>query len=172
MTHAEFVDLIAFLGALGKPGDYAIRSTARMQRYRVLVPTPENLREPNSIVTNFEETVLDSANWMPCYAQVNGQLPLNTLTAKTESPVVFVRGEVTCSAAGPVTLTLQTAARTQVWLDDEDLGTVSTATVQLEPGKHAVIVRVDTSGQPDAHLLMEFKKPSGSSAEFVVVDGQ
>jgi putative heme-binding domain-containing protein len=172
MTHAEFVDLIAFLGALGKPGDYAIRSTARMQRYRVLVPTPENLREPNSIVTNFEETVLDSANWIPCYAKVNGQLPLNTLTTKAESPVVFVRGEVSCSAAGPVTLALQTSARTQVWLDDEDLGAVSTATVQLEPGKHAVIVRVDTSGQPEAQLQMEFKKPSGSSAEFVVVDGQ
>ncbi|SFI65298.1 c-type cytochrome [Planctomicrobium piriforme] len=172
MTHAEFLDLTAFLSELGKPGEYGIRSTQRMQRYRVLLQAPESLLQQVPTLTNYEDLVLESENWVAAYARVNGQLPLAELATKTGSPVVYLKGEIACSEAGPVTIQLKSTAGTTVWLDSQELGSAPQFNVELTPGVHAVIVRVDTTQQPDATLQIEVVRPAGSSAQFVVVDGQ
>ena len=40
LTHAELLDLARFLGELGKPGPYAVRSQPTIQRWRVLKEVP------------------------------------------------------------------------------------------------------------------------------------
>ena len=43
LTHAEFLDLVRFIGELGKPGPYAIRSQPTIQRWRSLKDVPSEL---------------------------------------------------------------------------------------------------------------------------------
>ena len=102
MTHTEIVDLVAFLAQLGRPGPYAVRSTPRMQRWRVLAnASPELLADvPND--TTFEDRVLQSGRWIPAYARVDGTLPLHELMQHTKSPVLYLQGEIDVQTAGPV----------------------------------------------------------------------
>ncbi len=63
MTRQELLDLLAFLTSLGKPGEFAIRETQRMQRWRVLRSADSEVLDDVPNVTTFEALVLESANW-------------------------------------------------------------------------------------------------------------
>lgn len=171
MTHAELVDLVRFLSQLGKPGEYAIRSTPRMQRWRVLVDASPELIEdvPNEAV--FEDRVLFGGTWRPAYARVNGELPLDEVAANSGRQVQYVQGEFNVSAAGAVGLRWEAPPETIVWVDSEELPRSATESVLLlEPGRHKVTLRIDTSA--GRGLRLELYRPAGTAAEFSVVDGQ
>ncbi len=171
MTHAEFLDLVAFLGELGKPGPYAIRSTQRMQRYRYLTNAEPGVLSQIPSPPLFLASVLDSENWHAVYAQVNGQVPLAELIAKTGHDVVYLKGEINCSSAGAAEVRVNTSLPVTIWHNDKELGTGTSFPIELTAGLQAIVLRVETAGQKDATVLMEIAKPAGSTAEFVVVDG-
>lgn len=172
MTHGELLDLIAFLSELGKPGDYAIRSTDRLQRYRVLSQAPASVIEGVPTLPVFEDAVLKAAGWEPAYARVNGDLPLQELSERLHAPVVYVRGEINCIESGEVQIHLNSAEGAVLWFDDLELGSQGTPVVDMSAGIHSLIVRVDLRERSVPNLKIELVRPANSAAQFHVVDGQ
>ena len=82
LTRAEFVDLLRFLSELGKPGPYAIHSTASptIQRWRVLkrelTATGETQEVKGAPIELFEDC---EDLWISGYSLVDGTLPLALL---------------------------------------------------------------------------------------------
>ncbi len=161
LTRAEFVDLLRFLSELGKPGPYAIHTTPTIQRWRLLKPAPSS---PD------EALKADATHWLPVYALVPGTLPLDELAAQAGSPVLYLRGEINVTAAGPVGFRAGSGEAVSAWVDDKQANGASFA-VELEPGVHVLTLRVDTTARK-APLKVEVVKPEGSSAEFTVVGGR
>jgi putative heme-binding domain-containing protein len=161
VTRAEFVDLLRFLSELGKPGLYAIHTTPTVQRWRLLKPVP---------ATPDEALKADAAHWLPVYALVPGTLPLDEFAAQAGGPAIYLRGEVNVTAAGPVEFRLGSAEGVSAWVDDKPFEAASFA-LDLEPGVHALMLRVDAAARK-APLKVEVAKPEGSSAEFTVVGGR
>ncbi len=171
MTHAELVDLLGFLSMLGKPGEYAVRSTPRMQRWRVLRNVPADLRDdvPNRL--NFEDRVLNSADWAPAYARVNGTLPLEELVKLAGGDVLYVQGEVDVTEAGPVGVGVDAPPDTHAWVDAESFETRAEFMTDLSVGRHRITLRVPVSSEPARDVKLELSRVPGSRAEFVTVDG-
>lgn len=172
MTQAEMYDLIKFLSMLGKPGEYAVRSTQRMQRWRVLKNVPETLIQEVPSLSTYEDLVLRSDSWIAAYSQVNGHLPLAPLVEETGFPVLYIRGQLNVSAAGDAVIQLNSVEGTTVWLDDQQLEGAEKRTVQLSPGMHNIVLRIDTDQRTEDSIQLEVLRSEGSKAEFVVVDGQ
>lgn len=172
MTHAEFVDLAKFLSALGKPGTYAVRSTQRMQRWKLLTEVPQSLIEEIPTLSSFEDLVLRSNSWLSVYARVNGELPLTELTNQTSQPIVYVRGEINVSRGGVVQGHLNSAMGVTVWMDDEILSGEEIFEKELTAGLHTVTLRIDTTQRDAQTVKLEFSRSDQSPAEFAVVDGQ
>jgi len=171
MTRQELVDLIKFLSQLGRPGDYAIRSTPRFQRYRVLARVPASIGENVPNDEQFEAEIARSADWIPFYARVNGALPLDELQKAAGGPVVFLTAEFDVRTAGDLQLRLAASGPVNVWLDDDSVDDIHRP-FAVEPGKHRVTVRLDTRQWPaEALPVMELVRPEGAKTEFQVVDG-
>ena len=171
MTRAELVDLIAFLSELGKPGDFAVRSNQRLQRYRVLTTFPESLAEQVPTPDQFEDLILGSSSWQPVYARVNGELPLSELAAQTEQSTLYILGEVDCSSAGKAMLKLDSSEGIVGWWDETPLNVEDQTLIRLTPGRHKLVLRVETPVRESDSLKVEFERTPDSKAEFFVVDG-
>jgi len=172
MTDREFNDLVKFLSMLGKPGDYAIRSTQRMQRWRLLTDVPESLTTEVPSLSSYEDLVLLSESWLPVYSRVNGDLPLVELTKLTKQNVVYVMGEVNVSKAGAIVGELNSRDGVTLWIEDEQITDDGAIESNLEPGIHRVILRVDTEKHSASVINLTFKRLANSEAQFVVVDGK
>lgn len=171
MTHAELVDLSKFLTQLGKPGNYAVRSTERVQRWKLLTETPEILLTEIPTGEAFVDLVLNSSAWFSWYARVNGELPLQELQERTGQDVVYVQGACNVTKGGAVQLQFDDLQGLTVWIDSDLATPDELASVELQTGVRLVTVRIDTAQRDAASLKLEFLKPSGSKAEFSVVDG-
>jgi putative heme-binding domain-containing protein len=172
LTENETHDLLKFLSELGRPGPYAVRSTQRFQRWKVLVNAkPELLTEiPNLVV--FETDVLANGLWGSAYALVNGNLPLDEIAARQKSKVFYLQGEIEVVEAGPATLNFDSPGGLHVWLGKETVNTPAGATVDLQAGRQTLTIRVDTTARPESVLSLELTRPEGTHAQFQVVDGQ
>lgn len=172
MTHAEFVDLAKFLTMLGKPGEYAVRSTQRMQRWRLLKDVPQGLIDEVPTLSSFEDLVLLATQWEAVYSKANGELPIAELVAKTSQNVVYVQGELNVTHAGVIVGQVNSAEGLTLWINDQMIELTETFETTLEERIHQVTFRIDTALRDNEFLTLEFTKPSGSKAEFAVVDGQ
>jgi putative heme-binding domain-containing protein len=172
MTRQELVDLIKFLSQLGRAGtEYAIRSTPRFQRYRVLAKVPASIGENVPNDEQFEAEIARSADWIPFYAKVDGRLPLAEAQKAAGSEVVYLAADFDVRTAGELQLKLTAAGPVTVWLDDNSVDD-RTKPFGVEPGRHRVVLRIDARQWPaDAFSVMELMRPEGSKCEFQVVDG-
>jgi putative heme-binding domain-containing protein len=172
MTRQELVDLIKFLSQLGRAGtEYAIRSTPRFQRYRVLARVPASIGENVPNDEQFEAEIARSADWIPFYAKVDGRLPLDEAQKAAGSEVVYLAADFDVRTAGELQLKLTAAGPVTIWLDDNSVDD-RTKPFTVEPGRHRVVLRIDARQWPgDAFPVMELMRPEGSKCEFQVVDG-
>ena len=173
LTHEEFLDLASFVAQLGKPGAYAIRKIPTVQRWRVLKsPGPELTTEvPN--VEVLREAVLDTKEsaWNTAYGMVAGTLPLNELRKGLQPTVLYLQGEIDIVEPGPVQVQITSTEPTHVWLDAEPFERQASFTKDLAKGKHTVTLRVEVVSAVEPQLKVEFQRPEGSRAQFVVVNG-
>jgi hypothetical protein len=176
MTRAEFVDLVRFLSELGKPGPYAVRSTPTVQRWRVLKPVPADLSKSAPDPQTFASEVLnaDASRWLPAYAKVAGDLPLDEMVAAADSPLLYLQGEVEVSHGDTVRVKLNSAEGVRAWVDDRPAPAFAgdAFTTRLESGRHRLTFRVETAARTSPVLKVEVLKPEGSSAEYAVVGGR
>jgi putative heme-binding domain-containing protein len=171
MTEEELLDLVKFLSMLGKPGtEYAIRSTPRMQRWRVLSDVPEEFLEQVPDFTAFEDHIYRAGDGLPVYARVGGDVPLEEVTTRLQQPVVYLVGEVEVTQPGSIGVRLDSAEGVTMWVD-KHLAQDAEAIVELPPGRHPITLRIDTQQRKSDTLKLDLFRPAGSKAEFTVVDG-
>jgi putative heme-binding domain-containing protein len=174
LTHTEFLDLVKFVSELGKPGGaYPVRTQPTVQRWRLLVPTPE---KPSRDIPNeqvFRDDILNSANWQPAYAKVAGQLPLAEMTKQAGTATVFLQAEINVTVAGNVEIDLAGAATgITLWLGEKPLVlSGDKASAPVEAGNHKLTLRVDTARLESPELKMLVHPGKESPAEYVVVGG-
>ncbi|QDU95327.1 hypothetical protein [Lignipirellula cremea] len=170
LTHAEFLDLAAFISQLGKPGPYAVRKEPTIQRWRVLREVPPALVADVPHDEIFAQQVLAAADnaWEPAYAMTAGALPLGPL-APADQPVLYLYGEVEAAVAGPVQLSLDSPEGVVAWIDGDRIA--AGQSFELPTGKHRITLRVDTRERAADALRAVVEKTSGSSADFQVVGG-
>ncbi|MCA9080673.1 MAG: c-type cytochrome [Planctomycetaceae bacterium] len=172
MTRRELIDLIRFLSELGKPGDYAIRQTQRVQRWRVLVAPSPGLTSAVPNILQFGDEVYSATNWQPVYARVNGELPLEEAATQAKSDILYLYGEIQVTQGGPAQLSLKPAPGLDIWIDRDVLSEGATGAVDLTSGVQRITLRIDPAVYEPASVLLELQKPAGSAAEFAVIDGQ
>jgi putative heme-binding domain-containing protein len=171
MTEGELLDLVKFLSMLGKPGtEYAIRSTPRMQRWRVLTDVPDEFLDQVPDFTSFEDHIYTSTAAQPVYARVNGDVPLEEVTTRLQQQVVYLVGEVEVTQPGQVGVRLDSAEGITMWVD-KHLAEQTEAVVELPAGRHPITLRIDTQQRERDTVKLELFRPAGSQAEFTVVDG-
>ncbi|MEZ6068578.1 MAG: hypothetical protein R3B90_23345 [Planctomycetaceae bacterium] len=173
MTEQEVLDLVKFLSQLGKPDTaYGIRTTQRMQRWRLLKQSPDSFQTAVPDDELFGDVGVNGGVWEPAYGRVGGALPLGELTQRTGQPVVYVMGEFDVTAAGSMNVVLDDVTGVSLWLDGNSYPTDGDLLFDLEPGRHSVALRVDTAARAALTIELELRRPAGSKAQFTVVDGQ
>ncbi len=170
MTDAEFDDLIAFLYALGRPGDYAVRSRATIQRWKVAGPNEVGL---NAAAARGDEglarvAAMTGEGWPSLYGKVAGGLPLAEAAAVVDGETLFLRGEVDVVVGGEVTFAWNGPAA-ELRIDEVSWQDAATP-IRLEPGRHRVTIRLSRDAC-DGDASGEFVRPAGSPIEFTVVGG-
>ncbi len=169
LTDAEFYDLAKFVGELGKPGDYAVRTTETVQRWRALKETPDALKEGELTAAKLEEHAPLKAEtaWQAVYAKVGGELPLDEFSQAGD--VVLLRADIDVTSAGEVSLEFADKSGITLWAS----GAVVQpgAAVKLAEGSHPVIVRIDRSQRKSPVLRAVAKEAEGSTVAFKVKGG-
>jgi putative heme-binding domain-containing protein len=167
LTKGELLDLIRFVGELGKPGPFAVRTAGTVQRWHRLRDVPASLREgvPNRDVIRDSILRAGPAAWETVYSLVGGTLPLDELKAG-RGEVLYLQGEVNVVQAGGVEVRLDAGGPAVFWVDEEPFESRK-AVVRLTPGRHLVTVRVVAGESP--RLRVELLRPAESRAHFEVV---
>jgi putative heme-binding domain-containing protein len=173
LTRDELIDLIRFVSELGKPGDFAVQTVPTMQRWRVMTNPPAELTGAVPHLEFIRELVLGSPDeaWAPAYGKVAGWLPLAELATKPDAKAVILKGEIQVNEAGPITVKIDTTQPTQVWIDAQPYLDQKEFTTTLEPGRHAILLRVERTSETAPELRVQFTKPTDSKAQFEVVGG-
>ncbi len=189
LTHQEFLDLAKFVGELGKPGPFEMRTTPTIQRWRILRgPADSNLGEiPN--VDMFRDQVLGRGpdNWAAVYAKVSGELPLADAAelttgakgnSKSQKPiVVYLQGDVNVIEPGDIGFRIQAPPGTFAWIDAEPFEPEALKEIAInlvpddtgsEHKPHKLTLRVPTAS---SNVRVELFRPIGSAAQFQPVGG-
>jgi putative membrane-bound dehydrogenase-like protein len=172
LTRPELVDLIKFVGELGKPGPYAVRTPSTIQRWKWLHALTPALRQdiPNREIVRDAILAAPANSWETVYALADGKLPLSALLKAGQPRVVYVQAEVMVTKAGAVDVAIDSPGPATFWIDEEQFAKAAGATkVELTPGRHLVTVRMALSDAVTPSLRVELKKAAGSTASFEIV---
>lgn len=179
LTRQELVDLVRFISELGKPGPYMLPAQPCIRRWRLLKEPSSELSADPPHGDLLREQVLRAPPeaWRSVYSLVSGVVPLDELC---DGPgVLYLQGELDVFQAGEVQLQLECTEPAVFWVDVQPV-TDHVATLRLEPGRHAITIRVAV--QPPAQtasfdanqppqLLFTLARPPNSPALFEPVGG-
>jgi len=173
LTRSELIDLVRFLSELGKPGPYAVGTTAVARHWVGLMPTEASYRR----LTRTSDAQLmasdDGLTWSAQYATVKGELPVqglptfgtNVKLVQASRYVAFVRTYLQTTSSGETTLKWNDTTGLQIWVDGQPAEPAASMTMNLAPGLHAVSIAIDLRVR-EAPLRLELgDSPSG--AKFV-----
>jgi putative heme-binding domain-containing protein len=170
LTQAEFFDLVRFVGELGKPGPYAVRSKPTIQRWRYLKETPAAIaaQVPDEKTLAAQLAGVSADAWSPAYGKVDGTLPLAEFAGANK--VLLLSANIDVTEPGPVDIKLDHPAGVTMWIDGEGLAAGST-TNTLARGLHTIYLRVDRTQHGRDELRAIVDKPPGSTVSYTVVGG-
>ncbi len=152
LPERDRLDLFAFLGRLGKPGEFdASRGgVARFWRVANVVHTDVQ----NNQADWFWKTPLRDNRWTPLYSLVSGDLPGPLIEgaikaeAWTSKVAVVLATEIEQAAAGVVHFRLAESPA-EVWVEGRYLGKGPELAGNLPSGRHRVIVKLDPQHLPE-----------------------
>lgn len=172
MTENELVDLVAFLSALGKPGDFVVNSRPTIQRFQVLSDAAVK-RELMSLAEGELEGQLDKidgAAWESAYALVDGRLPVADAAAISPEMPLILRGTIDVVVGGPVAVRVDPAENLQIVVGGKSIAADGSQAVNLSEGRHHVYVIYD-EGTPPAELTVEVVRSDGAKTQLTIVGG-
>jgi putative heme-binding domain-containing protein len=147
LTRAELRDLIRFLADLGKPGAFRVPDKPLARRWLVA----------NAAVPVKNEREAWALPWVPKFATVAGELPLDDVPASG-----WVRFEVEVLKPGRVRLTFNDATGLGLWID----GALDNSPEHdLSLGRHTITISVDRGERQGAGLRCQVDPVPGSAAE-------
>jgi putative heme-binding domain-containing protein len=173
LTRDELLDLIRFVSELGKAGPFAVQTAPRFQRWQLLSNPPSDLINEVPHLEHIRQHVLGSGPeaWSGVYARVGGAYPLAELRRQPGAQVVILRGEVQINEPGTLMFDIETAVPFQAWIDGQPTTPGKTVEAALEPGRHALILRLEIPAEGEPELRVEIRRPEGSTVQFEVVGG-
>lgn len=170
LTEDELVDLVAFLSALGKPGDFVVNSRPTINRYSVLT----NQARINDLVAmpegklEGELSKLPADVWQTAYTLVDGTLPNDALPHLAK--LVVLRGEVDIVVAGKIGVLATSQPNVQVVINGKSINGNGKEFVELPVGKHSIHFVIEDSLKLES-LVSEITKPTESTVQFTIVGG-
>ncbi len=174
LTQAELVDLVAFLGALGKPGEFAVHSRPTINRWDALVEIPSGIRWGELTDPQFAgqfESLPDAA-WQGVYSLVDGSIPADAIPAQFRERSVgpaLLRGQIEVVVAGPIGVRVDGASDARVVIDGRRVE--PDGAIELKPGRYPVYLLISDPADVQS-LTTEVTKPSGSPAQVTVLGGK
>ncbi|WP_236010463.1 PVC-type heme-binding CxxCH protein [Candidatus Laterigemmans baculatus] len=172
MTERELIDVVAFLSALGKPGDFVVNSRPTVQRFEVLADpaVKKRLAALGEGELEAQLDAIDAAAWQPAYALVDGRLPTTELTKVSSDAPVILRGTIDVVVGGPVAVRVAPAENLQVVLAGQSLAPNGSQTTSLSEGRHHVYV-VSEQGELPKELTVEVVRGKDSATQLTIVGG-
>ncbi len=172
LTRQEFVDLVRFLGELGK-GPYLAQPGKVVRTWQTVAPTKELFTAVTrdrlgAIATD------GSLTWAPTYSQVGGSLPSEDLLKWKIGQGAFqaaARFQLDCTTAGKASLKIADTAGLQAWLDGAPLELKPETVLDLAAGLHTITlsVKLDERKEP---LRVELDEVKGSAARVRIIGGK
>ena len=180
LTQQELLDLARFVSELGKPGPYAIRSTPTIQRWKLLENPPADLATGGADAVPadelFEKLVLkgQGLRWKSAYGKTAGGLPLDEFVAPGGSgnQTLWLQGEISADAAGPVDLRITAPEGTAAWVGGTRLDLTKTGSVPLAQGGNRLTLRVPVTAGAGQEVKVEVHKTKDSPRRIDVAGGQ
>lgn len=169
LTDQEFVDLVAYLKALGTPDSpYAVRSTPRIQKWASLQRVGGNIADYPAGDDKWRR--VRDGQYTTLYAMANGDVPLDEALAVAGGPTVYLKAMIDVEGEGPVNVKVGSSDGTYLYIDGKSREASETMTVDLTPGRHVVVLRVDSRKTDAKTTSLEFV--STGDVKVTVVDGE
>ncbi len=168
VTEKELIDLVAFLGSLGKLGDFVVNTRPTIQRYHYLADSQEAERLARLPEGQLEGELaeIDESKWSIAYALVNGELPVVAISLRPS--ILILRGEVDVVVAGPIGARATSETDVQLVIDGKSIASNGVQTVEKAQGQHRLYFVIE-SPEKFQSLSVEITKPAGASTQFTVV---
>ncbi len=174
LTRAEFVDLIAFLAALGKEPEYSLPAEPTIFRWRIYEQVPAKvtgeLFDDDSVRNMLFEYAPE--RWRPFYSLASGKLPFDEARQLARSDVVFVLAELQVTTPGHIRLQLPQQNGITLWLENERLDPAEWEALFLEEGMHRLLFRLETKQFRQDHLLVQITSGPAPVAQYSILSGE
>ena len=144
-SRGEFLDLVKFISALGKPGQYKNDESPVIRKWRVIAAS-----ESGSVPA-------DDADWLPAYSKVSGELPLDDFPAGEH---VWVRGFVNVLVAGTARLEVNSVDGLTLRVDGKQVTDLA-APIRLDKGRRTMTFGFSPKQRPSG-LRVELKAMDGA----------
>ena len=176
LTRQELIDLVRFMGELGKVGPYQLKPDRTVRRWESFVMTQQGVELLRRNRLGIAATNDARLSWEPAYARFDGALRLDTLgvlgSVKNKfmkvPPFTLVRFQIDVQQAGPIDLQFDNAAGLQIWLDGKPLEPADLLRIEPAVGRHTVTIAVDREARND-RLACKLIDVPGSPAQAVPV---
>ena len=168
----EFIDLMSFLSALGKEGEYKVPSGRQVRRWRVL---PKDSRTSGLIKTKGIQFTLNGKNnlpWKPVYSYVDGGLPLAEMGINNgfNNRLSIAKFEIEVSVAGKIGIRLKNPKGLQLLTGGEMIAAKKNSSFTFGQGRQEIYVIADTDVR-GSNLFIEIVDVDGSPGAAELVTG-
>lgn len=174
LTRAEFVDLIAFLAALGKDPEYTLPAEPTIFRWRIYEQVPAKvtgeLFDDDSVRNMLFEYAPE--RWRPFYSLASGKLPFDEARQLARSEVVFVLAELQVTAPGHIHLKLPQQEGITLWLDNARVPPAEWPGLNLEEGIYRMLFRLETKKFRQDHLRVHITPGPTPAAQYSILTGE
>jgi putative heme-binding domain-containing protein len=171
LTERELVDLVAFLGALGKPGPFAVNTSPTIQRYQVLVDPKVKAKlaaMDEGAMEGQLQQIADDA-WRSVYALVDGRLPLDELSDDAASNPVILRGEIDVITPGRLGFDVQPPVDVQLVAEGRSISPGDDQ-IEMDAGRRRIYL-IFERGMPSRMITTRVVKPEGSRCNISILGG-
>jgi putative heme-binding domain-containing protein len=169
LTHGEFLDLVRFVGELGKPGPFAQNSPRVARRWRVLTATPSDAGADSATLPMW---ISSDKNWLPAYSLLNGDLPMDALLGSNTGRFAVVQCDFNVVVEGKLILHLGETDKLAGWVDQAAVPISKEIPLELTRGPHTLTFRINLRDRGDLPLHVELSAASDSSARAEFVGGK
>jgi len=152
----ERLDLFRFLAELGKPGPFDASKGNVARSWKLFAQTLDLAQFGDEKIL---DTKLDDPQWMPAHSLVDGRLLKEDLVVPLEGVkgrdprAVYAAAQFQIAKAGAVSLKLDGAASSPIWLDGKPVHPGAEFKTDLPAGTHTFIVKLDARKLPETIRL-------------------
>lgn len=170
----EFVDLVRFMGEIGKPGALAVPKERFVRRWRALEANAEfeDLLRQGSIALAASDH--PKAMWRPAYSAVDGSLPVDDLPQLSRffgRKFSYARFQIEASAPGAAVLKIESPKGLSMWVGSVRTDADAESKITLAKGINTITLAVDRVDH-DKPLKIELIDAAGSPAQARLITGK